>query len=138
MEKSIFRKESIRRVSSPERLNEYLKVTSPLSWVSLGAVILLVASLIVWLCMTSVDSFASGKASVHRGVMTLVFDDEDKAKNVEVGMNITVGDELTTVKSVGRDSNGRVLAAADADLPDGSYEARVGYKSTQLIKLLFN
>ena len=138
MEQSLFRKESLRRVSSPEQLNEYMHVTSPAGKVILGAAVLLIAGLLIWLSVTSVESFAAGRAEVHRGVLTLTFDDAEKAGNVEVGMEVRVGDTRMPVTSVGQDSDGSVFAAADTKLPDGSYEARVAYKSTQLIKLLFN
>lgn len=138
MEQSIFRKESLRRVSSPEQLSDYLRVTSPASWVVLGAAFLLMASLLVWSYVTAVESYAAGNAEVHSGVLTLTFDDPEKAGNIEVGMNVRVGDTLTPVMSIGQDSDGRVFAVADTNLPDGSYEARVGYRSTRVIKLLFN
>ena len=60
MEKQLFRKESIERVSSPEQLSDYLRVTSPTVWVVLAAVILLLASLFVWSSVTAVESYAAG------------------------------------------------------------------------------
>ena len=138
MEQPLFRKESVERVSSPEQLNDYLHVTSPSVWIVLAAVILLLASLFVWSGMTALESYASGRAEVHGGVLTMTFDDAEKAGNVEVGMNVRVGDMVTPVLSIGKDDDGRILAVADASLPDGSYEARVGYKSTQIINMLFN
>ena len=138
MEQSVFRKESLKRVSSPEQLNEYLQVTSPTSWVVFGAAILLIVSLLIWSSVTAVESYAAGKAEVQDGVLTLVFDDTKKAENIEVGMDVRVGDTLTPVMSVGHDSDGNVFAVADTNLPDGTYEARVGYKSTQIIELFFN
>lgn len=138
MEQSVFRKESLKRVSSPEQLNEYLQVTSPTSWVVFGAAILLIVSLLIWSSVTAVESYAAGKAEVQDGVLTLVFDDTKKAENIEVGMDVRVGDTLTPVMSIGQDSDGNVFAVADTNLPDGTYEARVGYKITQIIKLFFN
>ena len=138
MEQQIFRKESVERVSSPEQLSDYLHVTSPAIWVVLAAIILLLASLFVWSSVTAVESYATGTAEVRSGVLTMTFDDAEKAENVEVGMNVKVGDMVTPVLSVGRDENGGLLAVADAGLPDGSYDARVGYRSTQIINMLFN
>lgn len=138
MEQSLFRKESLKRVSSPEQLNEYLHVTSPASWVVFGVAILLIVSLLIWSSVTAVESYAAGKAVVEDGVLTLTFNDAKKAENIEIGMNVRVGDTMTPVMSIGQDSDGNVFAVADTKLPDGSYEARVGYKSTQIIELLFN
>ena len=138
MEQPLFRKESVERVSSPEQLSDYLHVTSPAIWIVLAAVVLLLASLFVWSSVTAVESFATGRAEVRGGVLTLTFDDAERAGNVEVGMNVKVGDLVTPVLSVGTDEDGGLLAVANVNLPDGSYDARVGYRSTQIIDLLFN
>ena len=138
MEQPLFRKESLERVSSPEQLSDYLHVTSPAIWIVLAAVILLLASLFVWSSVTALESYATGRAEVRGGMLTLSFDDAEKAENVQVGMNVKVGSIVTPVLSIGRDEDGRLLAVAEAGLPDGSYEARVGYRSTQIINMLFN
>ena len=137
-QQELFRKESVERVSSPEQLSEYLHVTSPAVWVVLAAVILLLASLFVWSAVTAVESYAAGRAEVRGGVMTLTFDDAEKAENVEVGMNVSVGDVLTPVLSTGFDGDGKPIAVASVSLPDGVYEARVGYRSAKIIEMLFN
>ena len=138
MEQQLFRKESVERVSSPEQLSDYLRVTSPAIWVVLAAVILLLASLFLWSSVTAVESYAAGTAEVRGGVLTLTFDDAEKAQNVEIGMNVNVGGLTAPVLSIGHDDAGRLLAVADVSLPDGSYEARVGYRSTKIIEMLFN
>ncbi len=45
---SIFRRESLERVSSPEKLNDYIRVSSPGVWLLLGALIVIVACFFVW------------------------------------------------------------------------------------------
>ncbi len=137
-QEQLFRKESVARVSSPEQLSDYLHVTSPAIWVVLAAVILLLAGLFVWSSVTAVESYATGRAEVRGGVLTMTFDAAERAENVAVGMDVKVGDRVIPVLSTGRDENGRLIAVADADLPDGSYDTRVGYKSTQIIAMLFN
>ena len=47
-EKSIFRDKSLERISAPEQLNDYIKVTKPSVWVVLIATILLIAGVLVW------------------------------------------------------------------------------------------
>ena len=39
MDNKLFRKNSLERVSSPEQLNDYVKVSSPGIWIILAAVI---------------------------------------------------------------------------------------------------
>jgi hypothetical protein len=48
MNENIFRKQSIDRISSPEQLNDYIKVSNPSIWIILTAVIVLLAAVLVW------------------------------------------------------------------------------------------
>lgn len=138
MKPALFRKESMDRISSPEQLGEYLHVTKPAVWVVLIAVLLLVGSLVVWSTVTSVESCAVGTAEAHNGVLTLTFEDTKKAENVEVGMNIQIGEYSTSVLSVGLDEDGNRFAVAETNLTDGIYKARVGYRSMRILEMLFN
>ena len=45
---SIFREKSLERVSSPEKLNDYIRVTTPSVWVILIATFLILFGAIVW------------------------------------------------------------------------------------------
>ena len=47
-EKSIFRKKSLERVTSPEQLNDYIKVTTPSVWMILFATLALVVGILFW------------------------------------------------------------------------------------------
>ena len=127
-----------RRISSPEQLNDYLKVTSPKSWVLLSAVILLVAGLLLWSSFTTIESYATGTAQAVGGELVVTFDDPEKASKVQPGMEMEVGDVETEVLTVGTNENGDLIASAHAHIPDGSYKVRVGYKATQVISMLLN
>ena len=111
MEESLFRKDSMDRISSPEQLNDYLHVTNPTVWVVLAAVIILLAGMLVW------GFFAS---------------------NVEAGMKIIVGESESTVTSVGKTEEGKTFALASTSLSDGTYPARAVFRQTQVLRLLFN
>lgn len=56
---SIFRQKSLDRVSSPERLNDYIRVTRPSVWLVLAAVILLLTGMIVWSITGTVEAHES-------------------------------------------------------------------------------
>ena len=127
-----------RRISSPEQLNDYLKVTNPKIWMLFVAVLLLVGGLLLWSSFTTIESYATGTARAVGGELTVTFDDAAKASKVLPGMEMEVGDVQTEVLTVGTDEGGGVVASAHANIPDGSYSVRVGYKTTQVISMLLN
>ena len=137
MDQQLFRKKSLDRISSPEQLNDYLRVTNPSVWVILLAIILLLAGLLYWSSVTTIESYVSGTAEVKGGTMSIRFEDQQFAKNVETGMKVSAGDSETTLSSVGRDANGLYIATASTGLSDGFYPVRVTYKQTQILQLLF-
>ena len=47
-EKSIFREKSMDKVSSPESLNDYIKVTTPSVWIVLIALVVLLLGILAW------------------------------------------------------------------------------------------
>ncbi|MBR5094884.1 MAG: hypothetical protein IK095_07305 [Oscillospiraceae bacterium] len=137
MEQSqLYRKKSLEQIQSPEQLNDYLRVTDASVWVLLTAVILLLAGLLVWGAYTYIDSMAYGSAEVKDGQMTVRFNDDDAAAELDVGMEVCVGETGYPIVSIGFDENG-IFALARVDLPDGCYQATARYKQTQILKLMF-
>ncbi len=43
-----FRQKSIDKVSSPEKLDDYIRVTTPSVWITIGALLVLLIGIIVW------------------------------------------------------------------------------------------
>ncbi len=138
MNKQIFRKKSLERVASPEDLNDYLHVTNVGIWVVLSVITVFLIGVIIWSNFASIESYAYGTAQISEGMVIASFNDENVANNVEMGMNLIIGDIVVPIESLGNDSEGKVMAVAYADLPDGNYDIKVGYKQTQIIKMLFN
>ncbi len=48
MNNDIFRQKSIDRVSSPEKLDDYIRVTTPSVWIALAAILILLLGAILW------------------------------------------------------------------------------------------
>ena len=130
--------QDVRRMSSPEQLNDYLKVTSPKIWLLLAAVALLIGGLLLWSGFTTIESYATGTARAVGGELTVTFDDAKKAGKVQAGMEMTVGDVQTEILTVGTNDNDEIVASAHANIPDGLYTVRVGYKTTQVLSMLLN
>ena len=138
MENPIFRKKSLDRISSPEALDDYLHVTTPSVWLILIAIIALLAGLLIWSHVASIDSFATGRAQVENGTMCIEFDNEQIARNVQSGMIVKSGETQSRISSVGVDNQGNIFALAPTDLADGHYVVDVLFRQTQVIQLLFN
>jgi len=137
MAKQIFREKSIERISSPEQLNDYLKVTKPAVWVVLIAVILLLVGMVVWGALTYIGSRVNGIAKVNNGLMTVNFADNELAENVEEGMTVNVDGEEFIITAVDYEKDGSIVAQAETDLKDGNYDVTMEYKQTQILGFLF-
>ncbi len=48
MNNGLFRQKSIDKVSSPEKLDDYIRVTTPSVWITLIAIVILLVGIIVW------------------------------------------------------------------------------------------
>ena len=47
----IFRKKTVEKISSPEDLDDYIKVTTPSVWVIMIAIVILLIGSLVWGCL---------------------------------------------------------------------------------------
>ena len=56
MEKGLFRKKSIERISSPEELHNYMRVTTPRLWMILGAIVALLVGFIVYASTATMEN----------------------------------------------------------------------------------
>ena len=138
MADQLYREKSLERISSPEQLNDYLKVTKASVWIVLVSVIILLAGFLVWGYFAYIGSYVSGTAVVSDGVLTMHFTDDTFAQNLQEGMNVTVGDTSSEITDVGYDTQGNVVINASTTLNDGTYQATVNYKTTQVLDLLFD
>ena len=63
--KSIFRQKSIERIESPEKLNDYLRVTSPTVWIVLASIIVLLVGVCIWGVLGHIDSTVTSAVIVN-------------------------------------------------------------------------
>ena len=73
MNDSIFRKKSLDRVSSPEQLTDYIKVSSPSVWIVLAAMVILLISVLIWSVFGTIPDTVKLNALVQDGVAGVAF-----------------------------------------------------------------
>lgn len=154
---SIFRKSSMERVTSPEQLNDYIKVTRPSVWLLLGAVIALLIGVCVW--------GVFGKLTTSREALLLVRDGKavcyvkpELSNSLASGMELRVGEstgELISLAStpmeITEDFDAYALylsdlqvgdwvlpVAVDIALEDGVYMAKIVLETISPISFVLN
>ena len=92
MARSIFRKASLDRISNPEQLNDYIRVTNPGVWMIMSAVILLLAGICVWCVFGRLDTTLT-VAAVTENNQTVCYVKESDMQTVESGMLVRIGEK---------------------------------------------
>lgn len=101
MAHSIFRKTSLDRVSNPEQLNDYIRVTNPGVWMIMCAVILLLTGVCVWGVYGRLDTTVPVGA-VTTNDQTICYIKEADLDSLETGMQVKIGEATYQISSISR------------------------------------
>ena len=157
MEKQIFRKSSIDRVSSPEQLNDYIRISNPGMWMILAAVIILLTGICVWGIFGRLETKVFSAGICENGVFTCYVTEEEAAK-MKTGMTANVNGNDFVISEIsekpiavdedmdsyliylGGFSEGewRYEIMVDADIPDGTYKAEIVTESVSPMSFILN
>ena len=99
MARSVFRKVSLDRISSPEQLNDYIRVTNPGVWMIMCAVILLLVGVCVWSVFGRLDTTVT-VAAVTENNQTVCYVKETEAQALKTGMQVRIGEEQYQISSI--------------------------------------
>lgn len=153
---SVFRQKSLERVSSPEQLDTYLKITSVNVWFILIAIILLLVGAIVWATVGTIESSVSSGCIVSGGKINCYLGEKEASK-IKEDMSITINDEDYSISSInlyGLYQNGSSDKAisisgasegeyvyeltASGDIKDGSYKGKIVTEEISPLVFVFN
>ncbi len=158
MDSGLFRKKSLEKVSSPEQMNDYIRVTGTGVWLALAAVIALLAGLILWAALGRLETTVTAAAVAGPDGAVVCYIGEGDRSAVRPGQTVRVdGQEhaITEVADrpvavdgsfdayalhVGGLETGQWVyqAAVDGALDEGVYEARIVVDSVSPISFLLN
>lgn len=133
----VFRRKSLERISSPEQLTDYLKVTNPGIWVMLAAVIVLLGGLFVWSMVGNLETLTDASALVENGQAQINVTDSSKGE-ISSGMTVRIGNDEYRISSVEKDEFGRIVAFAPVNEADGKYDVKIVTESIHPIEFLFS
>ncbi len=99
MDKQIFRKKSLDRISSPEQLNDYIRVANPSVWLILAAVLVLLAGTLVWGVLGRLETTVPACVVSADGRLVCYLREADAA-DAAAGMKVTVGNAQCSIAEI--------------------------------------
>ena len=159
MDNQLFRQKSIDRISSPEELHDYMRVTSPRLWMILGAVAVLLIGFIVYASTARMENTLKIRVTVESVENTEEYRAESgnlrssyvfcslpisELETVKAGMPVRIGSEKGKVGWISTSSEAEELMLVidmeheQLPLPDGEYDAELVLESTTPISFLWN
>ena len=158
MSNTLFRQKSLDRISSPEELHDYMRVTSPRLWMILTAIVILLAGFIVYASTANMENTVNVRVTIENlesdpdetnpdgerytfvsGTYPLTMKDV-----LQTGMVIRIGQETGIISWIGNsaeDDEIYVMFKMNKDylpLPDGECDAELVLESTTPISFLWN
>ena len=137
-QEQIFRQKSLDRISSPEQMHDYLRVTSPQLWMLLAVVLSLLIGFVIFASTTKMESAVTVKGTVTGGACVVQLD-VDQRDNLDPGMPVRIDGKEARITSLTQDQNGftGTIDLGDLDIPEGDYDVEIVMESTDPIHFLF-
>ena len=129
----LFRKKTLDRISSPEQLTDYLRVTNPGIWVILLAVILLLAGVFAWSMVGTLETTAEVKIVVSDHIAEII---PLGSESLDEGMPLRVSGQEYIIAFDDTDEFGRSTGIAEVELPDGTYDGLAVLEAVHPISFL--
>ena len=138
----LFRQKSIERISSPEQLQDYMRVTNPGIWMVLAAVIALLVGLMVSSALATLESSVAAQGESYGDDVIFATLPLAQKDVVEPGMAVRVAGKDAHVDFIFQDNEtlSVVIALDDPEdvLPEGIYDVEIVTEKISPISFLLN
>lgn len=122
------------KISNPDELNKNLSYNSPVTWIVLGTVILLLVGFFAWSLIYKIQVKLFGTVTNTSGAITLILKDESKSGEIKVGQKVYVTGDEGVISSI--DGS---IKVSDITLADGqSLDCYVVINELKPIEFWFN
>lgn len=154
MEKKLFREKSINRISSPDQLNDYIRVSNPGVWLILLSVIFLLTGVCVWGVFGHLDTKIETVCKVESG-KSVCYIRETELSEVKNGTPVFINGEEYEIIGIS-DFSEKITENAlleiggfledeklytvtvDAELEEGIYKAEIITESVSPMYFVLN
>lgn len=128
MQNQLFRQKSIDRISSPEQLRDYMRVTSPRLWLLLAAIMALLIGFLIYASTTQMESTIALRMAYFNPAYIYGEISSSQLEIVKIGMPVRIGGLKGKVSSTSTEARYRMSTSLDGNmkLPDGSYVMTFG------------
>ncbi len=150
----LFRQKSLARISSPEQLHDYMRVTSVRIWMLLGAIMLLLVGFVLLASMMNIESTIDVSVEIFQYTMEMEDGESQTFTVVSSALPSTMKDTLQTgmvLRVAGYTGKVQYIFMNDEELgvnyimdeehlqlPDGTYDGTLVLSSQTPISFLLN
>ena len=99
MNKQLFKKSNIDKVSSPEQLHDYVKVANPGLWMLISTIVILLVGVVIWGFIGKIDT-TMGAAIVTDGGNAVIYIGESDIEKLEIGMTVRSEEREYTITDI--------------------------------------
>ena len=157
--KSIFREKSLKKVSSPEELDQYIKATNPRLWFLLSAIIILLVGTIIWGVVGKLETKAESGCYIENDIGHCLISETNyekinhnsfvRYKNKEYKLNdlplepievssLTCNSYVLHTSNLSNTDWCYIVTFKADNIDEGSYKVVVVFDSISPLKFVFN
>ena len=120
-------KKKNKTITNPDELNKSLSYSSPITWITLSTVIILLIGFFVWSFIYKIQIKVSGLATINSGKVTLHVDDSDLS-SLKQGQYVYISGQKGEILSINESDKQPVVSSFSLDDGEYNYYIVIGEK----------
>ena len=102
MNRQLFKKSNIDRISSPEQLQDYVRVANPGLWMLISTIVILLVGVVVWGFIGKLDT-TMPTAIVTDAGKAVIYISESNVEKLDIGMVVRSGDKEYKITGIAKE-----------------------------------
>lgn len=119
-ESGLFRKKSLEKISSPEKLNDYISVTNPGVWLLLASIVIVLLGAVIWGVFGKLETRIKVPAIVGEEG-TVLYVEASEISKIKGGLEVEINETEGKVISLGLNGSKAYEVLGDLALTESGY-----------------